>query len=81
MKLIEIDIVGVEPLEAPVQGLDKLRARLCRPGEPSLRSQVIFERPMALVAIITLSRALREASQVPMMASVRPWVSGFGGMG
>jgi hypothetical protein len=46
-----------------------------------LRSQFIFERPIALVAIITLSRVLREASQVPMMASVRPWVSGFGGMG
>ena len=30
---------------------------------------------------MTLSRALREASQVPMMASVRPWVSGFGGIG
>ena len=70
MKLIEIDIVGLEPLQAPFHRLDKLRPAL-PPGKPSLRSQFIFERPMALVAIITLSRALREASQVPMMASVR----------
>jgi hypothetical protein len=38
-------------------------------------------RPITLVATIILSRILREASQVPMMASVRPCVSGLGGMG
>ena len=27
-KLVEVDIVGLEPLEAPVKGLDKLRPAL-----------------------------------------------------
>jgi hypothetical protein len=56
-------------------------ARLCRPGEPSLRSQFILVRPIALVASMTLSRAFRKDSQLPMMDSVRPCVSGFGGTG
>jgi len=45
------------------------------------KDQVIFPRPATLVAIITLSRVLRAASQVPMMLSVRPCVSGLGGIG
>jgi hypothetical protein len=56
-------------------------ARLCRPGEPSLRSQFILVRPIALVATMTLPRVFREESQLPMIDSVRPCVSGLGGTG
>jgi L-alanine-DL-glutamate epimerase-like enolase superfamily enzyme len=38
-------------------------------------------RPIALVASMTLPRAFREESQLQMMDSVRPCVSGFGGIG
>jgi hypothetical protein len=56
-------------------------AGLCRVFDPSWRSQIILQRPATLVAIITVSRALRVASQVPMIAPVRPCVSGRGGIG
>src|SRR5262245_35935621 len=80
VELVKVDVVGLQTLQARLDRLHDL-ARACRVAVSFLRTQTILPRPTTLVAITTLSRAFRAASQVPMIASVRPWVSGLGGIG
>src|SRR6187399_2017028 len=76
MQLIEVDVIRPESLQTCLDCLPDLRPPgLCRDDERSLRSQSAVPQPAILVATWTLSRFFCRASQVPMMDSVRPWVS------
>jgi len=45
------------------------------------RNQSLDEAPLTFVAMISRSRPPRDFSQLPMISSVRPCVSRFGGTG
>ena len=72
MDLVEVDIVGLQPLQALVRPPPRSARGRARLGSRRRGTRCLSERPTTLEARITLSRLPRALNQEPMIRSVEP---------